>query len=188
MVNWEGCPLELFDRYIEAGTVKKSKFQTEDCVFIELWLTATFTRKHVREECMHPVRTPIYSVLKQVKEMCGSKPACIMILCDDVGVDTIDWGAGIYLLLKELEKENIIKHSMLFTKNDENTVVNFSETMQYFSNQEQETILLLLDMLDAIVFEQPNYYVKQQNVRIKTRAGELPPLLGDYIKVAQAEG
>ena len=185
MFNWDGCPPGLFDSYIEVGDIKKSKFQTEDCVFIEIWVTAHFARNYIREECKHPMRTPIYGVLKQIKEMCGSKPVCIIIMCDDMGVDTIDWGVAIYLMLKQLEKENIIKHSMLFTKNDEKTVLNFAAIMKHCSNQDKETFLLLFNMLDAIVYQQPNYYAKQQNMLIKTRAGGLPPLLNDYIKATQ---
>jgi hypothetical protein len=88
-------------------------------------------------------------------------------------------------MLKQLEKENIIKHSMLFTKNDEKTVLNFAAIMKHCSNQDKETFLLLFNMLDAIVYQQPNYYAKRQNMLIKTRAGGLPPLLNDYIKATQ---
>ena len=74
---------------------------------------------------------------------------------------------------------------MLFTNNDEETVLNFAGAMKYFSNQDQETILLLLNMLDAIVYQQPNYYAKQQNMQIKTKADGLPPLLNDFIQATQ---
>lgn len=185
MFHWDGCPPGLFNSYIEVGDVKKSKFQSEDCEFIEVWIASHFARQTIREECENPTRTPIYGVLKQIKEMCGSKPVCIIFMCDDMGVDTLEWGVAVYLMLNQLKQENIVKHSMLFTNNDEETVLNFAGAMKYFSNQDQETILLLLNMLDAIVYQQPNYYAKQQNMQIKTKADGLPPLLNDFIQATQ---
>ena len=111
MFNREGSPAGLFDMYIEVGDVKKSKFESNNSVFIEIWIVSHFARNCIREECRQPVRRPIYDVLQQIKEMCGEKPANILFMCDDTQNDTILWAEAILLLQQELEKQKILFRS-----------------------------------------------------------------------------
>ena len=187
MSDYYRCPLEIFNMYIEVGDVKEAKIKSEECTYIEVWISPIFSNNCVRTECKHPMRRPIYSVLKQIQKLCINKPACVIIMCDDMGGDTITWGISISLLLQQLEKENILVHSMLFTKSDEKNAINFAHTAKHWSNKEKETFLLLFDMLDAVVYGQSNYYSRKEKIQIKTKACELPLLLRDFIQAAQKD-
>ena len=115
MFDWFGCPAGLFDLYMEVGSVQQSRVTSEQCTYIEVWVTSTFSRNCVREECRQPVRRPIYGVLKQIRELCAGKPACMIFLCDDRHDDAIRWMPAIDLLLKQMREEDLLKHTLLYT-------------------------------------------------------------------------
>ncbi|MBQ2265864.1 MAG: hypothetical protein II342_00540, partial [Clostridia bacterium] len=95
MFNWDSCPIDLFDLYIEVGEVKKSKTEYDGCVCIELWIKSTFSNTCVREECKNPIRRPVFGVLKQIRKLCDDKPVCLMIMGDDNSNAVMHWGSVI---------------------------------------------------------------------------------------------
>ena len=159
MFNWDGCPSELFDKYIEVGEVKETSVKSEDSVFIELWVSSVFSNDCHRIECKSPVRRPIYGVYKQIRKICGDKSVCMIIMSDDVCDDTMNWGISLSLLLQQLKKENILKHSLLYTKKSKDEVEQIEQTKKWQNDREKKTFLSLFDMLDAVVFEKANCYI-----------------------------
>lgn len=184
MFNWNECPSELFDMYIEVGGIKESSVKSEECVFIELWISTVFSTDWHRYECKSPVRVPIYDVLKQIRKLCGAKAACMIIMCDDVCYDTMNWGISLSLLLQQLEKEKILKHSLIYTKMSSDEVEQLEQTTKWRKNSDKEKFLLLFDMLDVLVFEQANCYSKQKNIQIQSKTPEPPLLLSTFIRLA----
>ena len=180
MFDWNGCPVGLFDMYMEVGEVKEAKIKAEECIFVEVWVTSTFARQCVRTESKHPARRAIYDVLKQIRALCGNKPACIILMCDDKRDDTILWGGAILLLLNALAKENRLKYAILFARGSEEDTDSLVQTTTW--NTEKEELLLLLD---AVVYGQANYYVKQENPHIRSHHDKLPSLLKEYLQFIQ---
>ena len=182
MFNWDGCPQGLFDRYIEVGEVKKSKFQTEDYVFIEIWVTSSFASNCIREECRESARRPIYGVLKQIKEMCGERPGVILFMCDDMQNDTILWTEAILLLHRELKNRNIVKHSVLFARDSKEETENFVKNACWHSDKTKEKALRLPKIPDAVIYGRANCYVKSENAYVYSKTSELPDEIKNYIQ------
>lgn len=185
MFDWNGCPPNLFDTYIEVGDVKKSDFESSDCVFIEIWIASHFSHICIREECKNQERVPIYGVLKQIKAMCGNKPACIVFMCDDMQNDTILWGEAVLLLQQELIKQKITKYSILYARDSEEETKNFVRSTNWHSHKSKESILSLLNTTDAVIYGQCNYYSEAESTYVHSKTGELPAVIKDYLANAK---
>jgi hypothetical protein len=187
MFRWDDCPLALFDQYIEVGTVRRSAFQTEECAFVEVWLASFFTRVHLREECWQPKRRPIYGVAKQIRKLSEHKPVCVVLLCDDGQQDTLLWGRAILLLLRELERDATLRHAILFLRDSAEDTAAFLQTNHWRTEADAEAMHAFLDLPEATVFGQANYYVNQENIHIRTKARQLPHGLWEYFNATLHE-
>ena len=182
MFNREWCPSGLFDMYIEVGDVKKSKFETNESVFIEIWIVSHFSGNCVREECKKPVRRPIYKVLQQIKELCGNKTANLLFMCDDMWNDTILWAEAILLLQQALENEKLIKHSVLYVRDSKEETENLVRSAKSHFDKSGEIVLSLLNMQTAVIYGQSNCYMKSENAYVYSKAPELPDEIKNYIR------
>ncbi len=181
MFNWAGCPPELYNLYIEVGEVKISSVRSDTCVFIEVWVASNYQDNRGRIECEKPVRRPIYAVFKQIQRLCGDRPACVVIMCNDVGVDTLDWGVSLSLLLWQLNKENRVKHTMLYTKKTKEQVEAMPEADLWRSEKDKELVRSLINTVDVFVYEQANCYSNNESAKDQTKNLQPPSLLCEFI-------
>lgn len=180
MFRWEGCPLELYDVYMEVGEVKESDVKSEECCYIEVWLSSFFVKNPVRKPCVASVRRPVYGIIKQIRKLCGTKPACLILMCDDLSDDTLLWGVAISLLLRHLAPA----YALLCVKKTEAETESFVRNLNCRSFKDKETFQNLPTLPDAIVYGCPNRYADRTNASVKSNTPTLPTALEAYLNAA----
>ena len=178
---YEDCPVGLFDRYIEVGEIKKVELASASCQYIEMWVSSTFSDTFTREECKNPERRPVYDIIKQILSLCDLRPVCLAVMCDDKGVDTVELSASVCQIIKHLKAEGALQHTLLYTKYDEGTALNFVRNVKYISSKDRELCLSLFEEADVIVYNQANAYSSDKNAEIKSVKGTIPMLIENYI-------
>lgn len=63
--------------------MKPAGAETEDCVYLEIWVGSSFSKEHIRPECEDIRRRPIYGILKQILKLCAQKRAGLGWLLDE---------------------------------------------------------------------------------------------------------
>ena len=181
MFVWDKCKAELSRIYIEVGEIKESIVKSDDCVFIEAWVMSERLPNFGRPECEKIVRRTVYSVFSQIKEMIGDKQACIVIMSNDVGEDSIEWSPSIALLFKYLVKEDMLRHSMFYTKHTQEEIEDMQKRRRWRRDEDNDLFDFLLETLDVFVYEQPNCYTNNKSEKICTTRSQIPLLLQTFI-------
>ena len=171
MSIWKDCPIELFDQYIELRAVKPAEYTCNGCVFVEVWVASCFWAYPEDAQIM---RRPIYWVCKQVKKICGDRPACVIFLSKDGDMDPVRWGAALWLLLNQLKKENVLQYSVLYTQSAPENVRKMCDTNAWRREKDVEQFRKLLDTLDVIVYGQANFKSGSGQIRCKHPAMPAP--------------
>lgn len=172
MFDWKGCPMELFDKYMEVGDVKAVASKDENCVCIEIWVGSGFAKTHVRPECGTIRRRPLYGILKQVEKLCAGRRTHLLFMCDDeecgFGNDTENWAGAIGLLLRELKRAGIVERTILFTRKSSEQIQ--SRTMGRFRREDdREEYIYLFRTLDVLITQQANRYASAEHRQIFAR-------------------
>lgn len=154
MSIWDNCPLELFDLYLEVRDVKPAAYRCDECVFVELWVASFFWAGKDNADI---VRRPIYGICKQIRKICGSKPACVVIMSKEGDLDPVRWGPALWLLLNQLQKENALQYAMLYTVSTPAKVRELSTSKAWRQEQDAQRFQKLLETLDVIIYGQANY-------------------------------
>ena len=157
MSVWSGCPVGLYNLYMEAGEVRAVAVEGAPCVYVEVWVCSVFSKNCVRPECRAPVRRTIYDVVKQIRKLSGGKPVCLVFLSDDRQDDPADWSVALWLLVQQLEAEGLLGHALLYTKKTPERLEAFGRTV-WRTEQDRERFLALFARLDAVVYGQANPY------------------------------
>lgn len=63
--------------------MKPAGAETEDCVYLEIWVGSSFSKEHIRPECEDIRRRPIYGILMQILKLCAQKRAGLGWLLDE---------------------------------------------------------------------------------------------------------
>lgn len=162
MFNWEGCPIGLFDMYMEVLEVKAVE-TPENAVCIEVWFRDKYTGG------TPPVRRPIYGIMKQILKLCGDRQAILLFMCEDpvsrYCIDAESWSSAIYLLLRELHCLGKVRASALFTHKSPAQIQQRREGF-FRTDRDREEYLALYDILDVLVACQPNRYAPADNRQI----------------------
>ena len=167
MFNWEGCPLELFDQYMDVAAVKAAE-SGENFVSIEVWIPDRYAKEH-RPECQDFARRPIYGVVKQIRKLCGDRKAILLFMGDDelspYRIDAVSWSVALAPLLAELRRNDLLKGSILFTAKPHEEVLQYLD--RNFPRQSQrDACSTLFDQLDLLITGQANRYVCAENREI----------------------
>lgn len=160
MFDWEGCPLGLFDLYMEVGDVK-AEAAGDGSVGIEIWIGSCRAKEFTRPECAEIRRRPIYGVMKQILKLSGEREVRLVFLCDDIeswGNDTENQSGAIYLLLRELKKLGKPIHTTLYTRKSRAQIALRSES--FGSSRDKTEYDGLYEILDVLVTEQANPYTR----------------------------
>ena len=172
MFNWDGCPIRMFDVYMEVGQVRPGDMLADGSVIVEVWVGSCFPQTHTRAELESVVRRPIYGIYKQILKFCGDRKAVLVFQCDDhpgiIDGDTENWSIAIYLLLEALEKAGKLSGSVLFTRKSIADIHSrSSEDFLYLGDRENYEALYRT--LDILITRQPNRYVSSENREIFCR-------------------
>lgn len=158
MINWEGCPIGLFDLYMEVGEVKTVE-AGDKRVWIEVWIGSSFAKECSRSECKNIRRRPIFSVMKQILKLSGNGKAGLIFQCDDPdswGNDTENQSGAIFLLLRELKLLGKLGPVLMFTRKSREQIRQRSSGFQ--SQRDKAEYDGLYEMLDVLVTRQANRY------------------------------
>lgn len=178
MFNWEGCPIGLFDLYMDVAAVKVAE-SGEDFVCIELWIPDRYAETH-RPECEGVARRPIYGVVRQLRKLSAGKGIFLLIMGDDIPsrhrIDPESWFGALSPLLKELKNSGDLKGCALFTSKSRDEIL-LRRCGDFRTEKDQDTYNALFDRLDILVTGQPNRYVSPKNREITGISPALLPLL-----------
>ena len=172
--------MSLFDCYVSVGEVKKSPVMVDGCVFIEVWLTFTFSSKSARAECISSQRRPIYRVVEQIEELVGTQDACILFQCDDRRDDTVGWGAALALILYHLK--DVVKYSVMFTVRSEEQLEEVKQPNYFPRPRDGLLMQYFLENVGVLVMQQENYYVDKAPLQMKTRCEKTALLLQKFMR------
>ena len=169
MFQWDGCPLDLFDIYLEVGEVKVRRKQGKELIGIELWIGSCFRNPPVRPEFARIVRRPVYGILKQIRKLSENRQICLLIMCDDTegwGNDTTNWSGALFLLMRELKKYSCFRYAVMFTRKSWEQIQEGGSVERFRSESARREYLALYDALDVLVTRQANLYSCPDNRKL----------------------
>lgn len=163
--HWTVGASELFNLYVEVGEVKLSSLKSEDCRFVECWISSHFHSGCVREECQNKKRRPIYGVIEYIEKLCEGENTCVLIMEDDTENAVRDWADAIYLLVKYLKRIDNVKAAVIFTKQTRDEISNLKVNHHSFACDPDEC-LALYETVDACVTQQSNIFSNSKDRKI----------------------
>ncbi|MBE6543550.1 MAG: hypothetical protein E7675_04050 [Ruminococcaceae bacterium] len=153
--------------YIEVGQIKISTtLTTDDCQFVELWVSSCLGGNKKREECKSPKRRQIYSVLCELEELCAEKDTCVLIMDDDGANGTDAFYNAIYPIVVYLQLLKSVKAVILFTTLPQEKIL-MPDGVKFLQSTDRCYHETLYNTVDAYVTDQSNCYDKSPSRRVK---------------------